>query len=305
MEFRSDPLNPSTSPLLNPPFRIAHLSDVHFGKIAHPAIVGALIDDVNGGGVRLVALSGDLTQRARRREFAAAKGMIDAFGPPVVVVPGNHDVRAWWHDPLSRVWRSTSRFRRLISPVRVPVFTAPGVVAVGINSAHGLTVKGGRIRPEALQEMERVFAEAPPDAFRVLIVHHHLLQLTALGDHDVSRGARRALAVARRAGVDLVLCGHLHRSHVESIEVAPPSPRDPDGYRLVVASAGTATSSRGRAENAGANFYNWIDVSADTFAVAERRFDPGTGTFAEVRRFEFVRNAPPGPGEQLAGEASV
>ena len=200
--------------------RIAHLSDVHFGKIAHPAVVGALVDDVNAGGIDVVAVSGDLTQRARRREFAAAKGMIDAFEPPVVVVPGNHDVRAWWHNPVSRIWRSTSRFRRLISPVRVPVFEAPGVVAVGINSAHGLTVKGGRIRPEALQEMERVFAAAPPGAFRVLIVHHHLLRLTSLGDHDVSRGARRALASARRAGVDLVLCGHLHRSHVESARMS-------------------------------------------------------------------------------------
>lgn len=277
------------------PFRIAHLSDVHFGKIGHPAVVGALVDEVNAGSVGLVALSGDLTQRARRREFAAARAMLDAFEPPVVVVPGNHDVRAWWHNPVSRVWRSTSRFRRLISAVRVPVLTAPGIVAVGINSAHGLTVKGGHIRPEALAEMERAFAAAPADAFRVLVVHHHLLRLTALGDHDIARGARRALAAARRARVDLVLCGHLHRSHVESVQVAPTSPADPDPYRLVVASAGTATSSRGRAENAGANFYNWIDVAADAFVVAERRFDPGTGTFAEARRFEFARNRPAAP----------
>ncbi|HEX8299552.1 MAG TPA: metallophosphoesterase [Rubricoccaceae bacterium] len=271
---------------------IAHLSDIHFGKIAHPGVVAALVDEVNAAEIDVVAVSGDLTQRARRHEFVAAKEMLDAFSPPVIVVPGNHDVRAWWHNPFDRLWRSTTRFRRYITAVRVPVFEADGVMVVGINSAHGLTVKGGRIRPEALREMEERFAAAPADAFRVLVVHHHLLRLTALGEHDVSRGARQALAVAHRARVDLILCGHLHRSHVESVEIAPPSADDADGHRLVVASAGTATSSRGRAENAGANFYNWVTVDRDSFTVTERQFDPETGFFTEARAATFVRNRP-------------
>ncbi len=275
-------------------FRIAHLSDIHFGKIAHPAVVGAILGDVNGGDVGLVALSGDLTQRARRREFAAARSMIDAFEPPVIVVPGNHDVRAWWHAPVSRVWRSTSRYRRLITEERVPSVTAgppeARVVAVGINSAHGLTVKGGRIRRRDLAAMEARFALEPLGTFRVLVVHHHLLQLEALGDHDVSRGARRALDAARRARVDLVVCGHLHRSHVARIEIAAPTGADADGHRLVVATAGTATSSRGRKENAGANLYNWITVEADTFTVEERRFDPDAETFHTERRTTFDRD---------------
>ena len=293
MSPSSEPLNLSTSQPLNPPFRIAHLSDVHFGRISHPAIVGALVDEVNGAEVDLVVVSGDLTQRARRREFRAAKAMIDLFEAPVIVVPGNHDVRAWWHNPFARVWRSTDRFRDMITSERVPTFVGEGVVAVGVNSAHGLTIKGGRIRPSALAAMEAVFAEAPADAFRVLVLHHHLLRLEALGDHDVARGARKALAAARRSRVDLILCGHLHRSHVVPVEVAPPSPRDPDGHRIVVASAGTATSSRGRAENAGANFYNWITIGPDTFTVAERQFDADTETFHEVRSIPFDRDRAP------------
>ena len=286
-----------------PVFTVAHLSDIHFGKIAHPGVVAALVDEVNASDVGAVAVSGDLTQRARRREFEAARAMLDAFRAPVVVVPGNHDVRAWWHNPLDRVWRSTTRFRQTITPVRVPAVEGDGVLVVGVNSAHGLTVKGGRIRPEALEAMEQRFAAAAPDAFRILVVHHHLVRLAALGDHDIARGARRALAVAHRARVDLVLCGHLHRSHVESIEVAPPSASDP-GHRIVVASAGTATSSRGRAENAGANFYNWVTVGAETFTVVERLFDPETGRFAEARRAEFARNRPAAASGRASAEAA-
>ena len=248
---------------------------------------------MNGSDVDVVAVSGDLTQRAKRSEFAAARAMIEAFSPPVVVVPGNHDVRAWWHNPFERVWRSTSRYRRLVTPERVPVVALRGLVVVGINSAHGLTVKGGRIRPAALAEMEARFAEAPPGDFRVLVVHHHLLHLEALGGHDVARGARDALAAARRARVDLVLCGHLHRSHVAPVEIAPPTAADRDGHTLVVASAGTATSSRGRKENAGANFYNWVDVGADAFTVRERRFDAAAEAFREERAVAFPRDRPP------------
>ena len=280
---------PAATPL-PVPVRIAHLSDVHFGRIAHPEVVSALVDEVNGAEIDLVALSGDLTQRARRREFAAARAMIDTFEAPVIVVPGNHDVRAWWHNPVDRVWRSTSRFRKMITDQRVPAVEARGVVAVGINSAHGLTVKGGRIRSADLAAMEARFAEAPPDSFRILVVHHHLLRLEALGEHDVSQGAHRALDAARRARVDLILCGLLHRSLVAPVEIAPKSAADPDGHTLVVASAGTATSSRGRADNAGVNLYNWVTVEWGTFTVGERRFDPDAGTFHPERETTFPRN---------------
>lgn len=272
---------------------LAHLSDVHFGRIADDRIVGALVDEVNAAGLDLVVISGDLTQRARTREFQAARAMIDAFDAPVLVVPGNHDVRAWWHNPVERIWRSSKRFRRYISTDVTPTFSSAGLAVFGLNSAHGATIKGGKIRPRHVAEMEAFFAGQPTDVFRVLVLHHHLLRLEALGAHDVSRGAALALDAARRAHVDLVLCGHLHRSHVEPVELAPPSLADPDGHHVVIASAGTATSNRGRAENANVNFYNWIDVEARRFTVSERRFDPQMGAFRDERQTTFDRDSRP------------
>ncbi|MEO0560121.1 MAG: metallophosphoesterase [Bacteroidota bacterium] len=100
--------------------KIAHLSDIHFGRIAHPAIVSAIVADVNAAGVDLVVASGDLTQRARTHEYEAARAMLDAFEAPVLAVPGNHDVRAWWHNPFERVWRSSKRFKRFITEDLTP-----------------------------------------------------------------------------------------------------------------------------------------------------------------------------------------
>jgi hypothetical protein len=95
--------------------------------------------------------------------------------------------------------------------------------------------------------------------------------------------------------VDLVLCGHLHTSHVEHAEIVPPSEADPYGHRIVIASAGTATSSRGRGADRQVNQYNWIKVEAGRgFWVEERRFDPSEGRFETARQTPFAQSDPAG-----------
>ncbi|MDX1419660.1 MAG: metallophosphoesterase [Rubricoccaceae bacterium] len=268
--------------------RLAHLSDVHFGRIAHHGVVDALVDEVNEAGMDLVVVSGDLTQRARTHQFQAARAMLDAFAAPTLVVPGNHDVRAWWHNPVERVFESSSRFRRFIDDDVTPSFARPGLAVFGLNSAHGLTIKGGKIRTRHLDRMRAFFEAQPSEAFRVLVVHHHLRRLEALGAHDVARNATRALAAAGACGVDLILCGHLHTSHVQHVEVVPPGDA---GRGLVIASAGTATSSRGRGADRQVNFYNWVTVEPKRFSIEERRYDPDRNAFVGERTTTFDRTA--------------
>ena len=74
-------------------------------------------------------------------------------------------------------------------------------------------------------------------------------------------------------GVDLILCGHLHVSHIEPLEIVP------EKHRIIIASAGTATSSRGRLHHTETNFYNLIDVDETSFVVEERRYQTGSGQF--------------------------
>ena len=262
--------------------QIAHLSDVHFGRIAHDVIVDTLVDEINERGVDLVVVSGDLTQRARRKQYQAARAMLDAFTAPTLVVPGNHDVYAYWY-PLGRLFLPLRRYRRYITDDLTPTFEQEDVAVLGINSAYGWTIKGGRLRNQELKAIEDFFEEKPESVFKVLVLHHHLLQIQALGKHDVVRRAQQALRLASRVGVDLVLCGHLHVSHVEPVEL------DPAGHRLVIASAGTATSNRGRGEHRQTNFYNLIDVGPEQFEIEERRYDEAAGQFATERTTAFER----------------
>lgn len=262
---------------------LAHLSDVHFGRIAHPGIVDALVDEVNGAGLDLVVLSGDLTQRARHSEFEAAQSLLDRIVPPVLVVAGNHDVYPWWR-PVRRLATPLHRYQQYITTDLAPSFATDGVAVQGLTSAFGATIKGGRIGPKDRQVLRSAFDDAREEAFKVLVLHHHLTELQSLGPHDVARQARKTLDAAVEVGVELILCGHLHVSHIEPLTIIPGK------RRIVVTSAGTATSNRWRTAHGPTNFYNVITVEDDVFSIEERRYDPSDEQFVRESTTRFDRS---------------
>jgi hypothetical protein len=70
---------------------VAHLSDPYFGRLER-ATVQALIATVTKARPDIAVVSGDLTQRAKEREFQEARPFLEALPSPQIVVPGNHDV---------------------------------------------------------------------------------------------------------------------------------------------------------------------------------------------------------------------
>jgi hypothetical protein len=111
------------------------------------------------------------------------------------------------------------------------------------------------------------------------------MHLKELGKHDVARDARTAVVGIGECQIDLILCGHLHRSHVESVPVH-------DGqHHVVIASAGTATSSRGREVGVDrrANFFNYVYIESDRFIIEEWRYDMAQERFMMHRQAPFSR----------------
>ena len=263
---------------------IAHISDLHFGRIAHPGVVEALVDEINAAEADLVAVSGDLTQRARVSEYEAARAMLEALTPPTLVVAGNHDVYPWWR-PLRRLWTPLARYKQYITAELAPTFEAQGVSVLGLTSAYGPSIKGGRLGAADRAAVADYFS-GRGDGFKVLVVHHQL-HPTAIGSispHPVARRARDVLDVAVDVGVDLILCGHLHVSAVQPVEVLPGTPR------IVVASAGTATSNRYREPAGPVNVYNVVSIAPDAFSVEERRYVPDENRYVRDGETRFDRN---------------
>jgi len=80
---------------------VFHCSDLHFGHPAVPEQYEAMESLIATRGYDVVAISGDLSQRARSGEFQRARAFIRhaAAYSRVIVIPGNHDVQ-WWKSPL-------------------------------------------------------------------------------------------------------------------------------------------------------------------------------------------------------------
>jgi 3',5'-cyclic AMP phosphodiesterase CpdA len=141
---------------------IVHLSDLHFGRI-DPAIPDALLRSVREAAPDLVAVSGDLTQRARSVEFLQARDFLDRLPGRLIVVPGNHDVPAIGN-PYMRFFAGWRRFRKYIHPDLEQTFADEAMAVVGLNTARALAWKGGRINAEQMESVRQSFQRASPSA---------------------------------------------------------------------------------------------------------------------------------------------
>jgi 3',5'-cyclic AMP phosphodiesterase CpdA len=249
---------------------VAQISDLHFG--AHePATVSHLETALTAIAPDLVVVSGDLTQRARTDQFVAADAFLsrlEAAGLRVLVVPGNHDVPL--HRPLARLLWPLRRYRRIIARDRPCFFADAEIAVLGLASAHGLTVKDGRLTRAQSRAIGDCFAPAPPGATRLLVTHHPLVPLPGAmaGETEPAlHGARRALAAVKRAGVHLILAGH-HHAHVVGIA----GPTLSIDRHVMVVQAGTATSWRRRGTP---NSFNLLRLDGARVEIEEWTSDGG------------------------------
>ena len=231
----------------------------------------------------LVVLSGDLTLRAKPRQFRAARAFVDELERigPVVAVPGNHDV------PLYRVWERLlapfGAWRQYFDRELEPVFRDDELLVVGVNTAQAFAVKGGRIRRRRLAEVDALLAGAPAALFRIVVAHHHLTRPSGVDCEHPAWGAGEAIARWGREKVDLVLSGHLH----QTLELRPAGD---DGFLAL--HTGTTSSSRGRGPEAGRNSLHWIEVGHGSFRVERHFWDRPGGRF-EVAHDQRFRRRPP------------
>jgi len=243
--------------------RLVHLSDLHFGRLDERTLA-PLREAVEEAGADLVLVSGDLTQRARPHQFRQAKAFLEGLGAPVLATPGNHDVPLW--NVYDRLLRPLRRFREHFAAETEPIFVDAEIAVVGINTTRSLVIKGGRINREQLAHIHDRVAHLSDVRTKIVVTHHPLANGPDLDPRDRAGRADLALAAFAKAGIDLLLAGHLHRA---SASAAPARP-GPDGWGIVGVSAGTATSSRRRNEE---NGFNLITVAHPELRVVRWRFD--------------------------------
>ena len=257
---------------------IVHLSDLHFGTVDE-AVRAGLEAAVRQAAPDLVVVSGDLTQRARVREFSQARRFLDSLPAPTIVVPGNHDVPLY--DVFRRFLRPLTRYRRIITDDLEPFYADAEIAVAGINTARSSTFKNGRINEGQLARLAERFAALAPETTRIVVVHHPFGHAATKHERDIVGRATLAVEAFSKSRIDIVLAGHLHAAHVG----ASSERYDIEGYAALLIQAGTATSTRRRGE---ANSFNIIRIARPHVELDRRTWKDSEGFVGVAReKFEF------------------
>jgi len=258
---------------------VVHLSDLHFGQIDE-AILAPLIAFIHGIKPNLVAVSGDLTQRARSSQFEQARAFLETIRAPRIVVPGNHDVPM--RNPFARFLRPLAKYRRYITEDLAPFYRDEEIMVLGINTARSLTIKGGRINETQIAMLHERLSDGGGEMVRILVTHHPFHVPEGGDEDDLVRCPPRALAKLGQCRLDILLAGHLHRGHTgplaERFRIG--------GYGALAVSAGTATSTRVRGES---NSFNVLRIERPYIDVSRHSWDPDCTAFVAARSERFTR----------------
>ena len=222
---------------------LLHLSDTHFGT-EQPAVVAALEALVREQAPGLAVLSGDITQRATRAQFDAARAFVDRLQVPRwVVIPGNHDIPLF--DLPARLLNPYGRYKARFGADLAPTAETDDWLVISHKTTRRWRHEDGEISPAQIartaERLRRAAADTPR-ALRVLVVHQPVVAPTSTDRKNLLHGASAATSAWAAAGADIVLGGHVHLPFVQ-----PMQSRGDHGGRVWAVQAGTALSSRVRA----------------------------------------------------------
>jgi 3',5'-cyclic AMP phosphodiesterase CpdA len=187
-----------------------HLSDLHYGAGDDAAIERGAPVLIERFEPELVIASGDLSHRGRRDQLDSAARFLRELGPPILAIPGNHDI------PYSFPARFTRAFREFERQWETtePTYSSPALHVVGLNSVRPWRHQSGGLRTGQLTRAEERLRDAPDGAFQIVVLHHHLLGAPWRSRKKPVARRNHVLASLVDAGADLILAGHIHQAAV-------------------------------------------------------------------------------------------
>ena len=262
---------------------LVHLSDLHFGRVDRE-LLQPLTDRVRALEPHVVVVSGDLTQRARPDQFREAKAFLDSLPRPQVVVPGNHDVPLY--NVFQRMLTPLSRYKRIISRNLEPEYIDEEVAVVGVNTARSLVLKDGSINGRQVERVRQRMCGLDDRVVKIVVTHHPFDVPEDHNDAEIVDKAERAMQAFLQCGADLLLSGHLHKTHTTSSGERYKTA----GRIALIVQAGTATSTRARGET---NSFNCLRLTAGEVSIERWQWNSFSKVF-ELGPVERFLHAPDG-----------
>jgi 3',5'-cyclic AMP phosphodiesterase CpdA len=194
---------------MNVPIRLFHLSDIHFGLEDREALAWVK-REIARLRPAAVAITGDLTMRARHREFDAACDWILGLDAPVTVEIGNHDMP--YFNLVERFVDPYRRFRAIETLVEAEIDLGELSIVplkTAVRAQPRFNWSKGYVSRSALASCLEMI-DALPSGTQVLVAAHHPLVEVGTRGTALTRNGERALAELARRNVLAVLSGHVH-----------------------------------------------------------------------------------------------
>lgn len=278
---------------------LVHASDVHFGEPHDTRAEEAFVRAAHEASPDAIVVSGDLTQRAKVREYEEAAAFLDRLPDvPQVVTPGNHDVPLY--RVFERIFTPFRNYREFISEDLDTVTRIPGCTLVSLNTAAPRTaIVNGSLSSAQIDFAAEAFAGGDEGDLRIVVAHHQLAPPPDYEGGQPMPNARRHLEAFEGMEVDAVLGGHLHRAYIgNSLDVLPGDRRR---HPVVIVQSGTTSSSRGRAREKLRCSFNVLRIDGETIEVTHHHFDRERDTFRPTSVHLFPRR----PRASLPSRAGV
>jgi 3',5'-cyclic AMP phosphodiesterase CpdA len=258
--------------------RVLHLSDLHVGSRTAAEIEEPLARLIERVDPALVVASGDLTHRGRADQHERAADFLKRLGPPVLAIPGNHDIPYTFP---GRFTRSFTEFERHWQTTE-PMFRSDGLHVVGLNSVRPWRHQSGGVRAGQLRQVAERLGEAAPGALRVVVLHHHLLGAPWRSRKKPVARRNEVLAGLVDAGAELILAGHIHQAAIAERHEFEVSVGLERGVTVSIAPGLGQPRPRRRGEARGLHVYEAHELSIGVHTYVWRDGDWG---LTAVRRF--------------------
>lgn len=199
-----------------------HLSDIHFG-LEDDRALDWVMQEIAEKRPAAVAITGDLTMRARHREFEAATHWIRTLDLPVTVEVGNHDLP--YFNLFERFTTPYKRFRGMLDLIDREL-DLPGLAVVPLKTVRRWQPRWpwshGWVTDKALQRTLAALDALPPGTRALVTCHHPLVEAGTRG-RAWTRGGDKALAELAKRNVLATLSGHVH----DAFDIVAQTPAGP------------------------------------------------------------------------------
>lgn len=220
---------------------LLQISDPHFGT-EQPHVVHALRRLARSLRPELIVFSGDITQRARRTQFTAARRFAAGLGAPVLAVPGNHDIPLF--NIVARIVSPYGNYMSAFGGNLEPEYDSDTFLVVCTNTTRPARHKDGEISCAQIARVCARLRQATPEQVRIVVTHQPVLAIRKEDEANLLHGHETAVRVWSHAGADIIMSGHIHLPYVRSLaERFSDLPR-----RTWCVQAGTAVSWRIRGD---------------------------------------------------------